>query len=59
VRILALLTLLLGLSGCAGIAELRMPQEFKGKKQIEDPPLTWQGPSLPGGRRSFAGRAAA
>ncbi len=27
-------------SGCAGVAEFRLPEEFKGKKQVEDPPLS-------------------
>jgi hypothetical protein len=52
VRLALLLGLLSCLSGCAGIAELRMPQEFKGKKQVEDPPLTWRAPQPKASRAS-------
>ncbi len=27
-------------TGCAHIVEMRVPREFKGKKQIEDPPVS-------------------
>jgi hypothetical protein len=35
-----LLVAMLGLQGCAGIVEIRMPQEFKNGKIKEDPPVT-------------------
>lgn len=39
-RKLLLLILGLGLlsAGCAGVADFRLPQEFREKKLVEDPP---------------------
>ncbi len=38
-KVFLALALGFSLSGCAGIIEIRVPPEFRGKKQIEDPPL--------------------
>lgn len=38
--LVALLALALFSNGCAHVIEFRVPQEFKDKKQVEDPPLT-------------------
>lgn len=38
----------LGLAGCVGLPEFRLPEEFKGRKQREDPPLTGSLPERPG-----------
>ncbi len=37
--LLAVLSASICLGGC-GFVELRIPSEFKGKKQVEDPPLS-------------------
>lgn len=39
-RLLAMLGLLALAAGCAGVAEFRVPEEFRDGKIIEDPPAT-------------------
>jgi hypothetical protein len=44
-KMAALLAAGLAVSGCAGIVEIKLPREFKGKKQVEDPPLSRLAPA--------------
>lgn len=41
----ALLALAALNAGCAGIISFSVPEEFKGKKTVEDPPLTYKAPA--------------